>query len=37
MFSKALEAGVSTSRSTGPKGELTEPTYDFVIANEGVQ
>ena len=37
MFSEALEAGVSTSRSTGPKGELTEPMLDFVIANEGVQ
>ena len=29
MFSEALEAGVSTSRSTGPKGELTEPMFDF--------
>ena len=33
MFIEAAEAGISTWRSTGPKGELIERTYDYVMAS----
>ena len=37
MFIKAPREGVSTGRSKGPNGELTERTYDYVIASHGLQ
>ena len=37
MFIEAPEEGTSTRRSTGPKGELNERTYDYDIASRSLQ
>ena len=37
MFSDAPEVEISTSRSTCPKGELIERTYDCVIVSQLIE
>ena len=37
MFIEARGEGISTCRRKGPNGELTQRTYDYVVASQSLQ